>query len=86
MPLEFQPLDNLKIHTILQEVMRHLIVEAQATGEVVTEDPDQLMMVITACLDGPMAMHESEQFQTTVPGSRNPSTDALTRLGTGKEK
>src|SRR5450631_469165 len=36
----------------LRYVMRQLIVESQATGEVAAGDPDQLMRAIFACLDG----------------------------------
>jgi AcrR family transcriptional regulator len=32
--------------------MRHLVVEAQAAGEVAPDDPDQLVTAIMACLDG----------------------------------
>ncbi len=32
--------------------LRQLMVEGQATGEVARDDPDQLVAVVTACLDG----------------------------------
>jgi AcrR family transcriptional regulator len=35
-----------------QDVLRQLIVEGQATGEVAQGDPDQLVIVFLACLDG----------------------------------
>jgi AcrR family transcriptional regulator len=35
-----------------REMLRTLIVDGQASGEVVADDPDQLVTVITACLDG----------------------------------
>jgi AcrR family transcriptional regulator len=37
---------------ILQGMLRQLIVEGQATGEVAAGDPDQLVRAILACLDG----------------------------------
>ena len=36
----------------VQEVLRHLIVEGQATGEVAADDPDHLVRAFLACLDG----------------------------------
>jgi AcrR family transcriptional regulator len=39
---------------IIQGTMRQLIVEGQATGEVVEDDPDQLMVALLACFDGLM--------------------------------
>jgi AcrR family transcriptional regulator len=35
-----------------QDVLRQLIVEGQATGEIAEGDPDQLVIVFLACLDG----------------------------------
>jgi AcrR family transcriptional regulator len=37
---------------VLQGVLRQLIVEGQATGEVAAGDPDQLVRAVLACLDG----------------------------------
>jgi hypothetical protein len=52
-----------------QEVLRQLIIEGQATGEVATDDPDQLVLVITACLNGlsSLAMRNPQQFQEHFP-------------------
>lgn len=36
----------------LQAALRQLIVEGQQTGEVVADDPDQLVRALFACLDG----------------------------------
>ncbi|MGA2199319.1 MAG: TetR/AcrR family transcriptional regulator [Nitrososphaerales archaeon] len=36
----------------IQDVMRTLIVEGQATGEVVKDDPDQLMAALVSSIDG----------------------------------
>ncbi len=52
-----------------QDTMRQLIVEGQATGEVVEADPDQLVIVVMACLEGmvAMALRDPEQFNTHFP-------------------
>lgn len=58
---------------LFQSVLRQLIVEGQASGEVVKEDPDQLMMAIIACLDGLwrlMVQVEPEQFKQQIPEAR----------------
>ena len=39
---------------IIQNIMRELIVEGQATGEVAKDDPDQLMVALMACINGLM--------------------------------
>jgi AcrR family transcriptional regulator len=48
---------------------RQLIVEGQATGEVATGDPDQLVIAITASLDGLVrfGLHHPEQFRRLCP-------------------
>jgi AcrR family transcriptional regulator len=38
----------------IQDIMRQLIVEGQATGEIVKDDPDQLMVALLACFNGLM--------------------------------
>jgi AcrR family transcriptional regulator len=52
-----------------QDVVRQLIVEGQATGEVAEGDPDQLVTVILVCLDGlsRWALREPEQFKKNFP-------------------
>lgn len=58
---------------LFQSVLRQLIVEGQASGEIVKEDPDQLMMAIIACLDGLwrlMVQVEPEQFKQQIPEAR----------------
>ncbi len=52
-----------------QEVLRQLIVEGQATGEVAGGDPDQLMIVILASLDGlsRLALREPERVKKHFP-------------------
>ena len=37
---------------IVQSEMRKLIVEGQATGEIASDDPDQLLGAVMACIDG----------------------------------
>jgi AcrR family transcriptional regulator len=51
------------------DVMRQLIVEGQATGEVTEGDPDQLMIVILACLDGltRLALRDPERVKKQFP-------------------
>src|SRR5208282_5068499 len=39
---------------IIQNIMRELIVEGQATGEIAKDDPDQLMVALMACISGLM--------------------------------
>jgi AcrR family transcriptional regulator len=49
--------------------LRQLIVEGQATGEVAAGDPDQLVTVVSACLDGltRLAANDPERFNQQVP-------------------
>jgi AcrR family transcriptional regulator len=56
-------------YQMLLDTMRQLIVEGQATGEVAPGDPDQLVAVVSACLDGltRWALRDPEQFRTYVP-------------------
>ena len=44
----------MKNGNVIQDIMRQLIVEAQATGEVAKDDPDQMMVALLACFDGLM--------------------------------
>jgi AcrR family transcriptional regulator len=48
---------------------RQLIVEGQATGEVAAGNPDQLVLAITACLEGltRFGLHHPEQFPMLCP-------------------
>jgi AcrR family transcriptional regulator len=56
-------------YQMLLDTMRQLIVEGQATGEVAPGDPNQLVAVVSACLDGltRWAVRDPEQFRTYVP-------------------
>lgn len=49
--------------------LRQLIIEAQATGEVATGDPDQLVVAIVICLEGLVrfGLHHPEQFPKLCP-------------------
>ena len=51
------------------DVMRQLIVEGQATGEIVAGDPDQLVITIASCLEGltRLAFLNPEQFKKHCP-------------------
>ncbi len=55
-----------------QDVLKRLIVEGQATGEVTAGDPDQLVTAILAFLDGltRLAVINPERFQKHFPGAR----------------
>jgi AcrR family transcriptional regulator len=55
-----------------QDVMRQLIVEGQATGEVSEGDPDQLVIVVLACLDGltRLALRDPERVKGNFPDNR----------------
>ena len=37
---------------VAYEIVRRLVVEGQATGEIARDDPDKLVTAIFACLDG----------------------------------
>jgi AcrR family transcriptional regulator len=52
-----------------QDVMRQLIVEGQATREVAGGDPDQLVIVVLACLDGlsRLALSDPERVKKHFP-------------------
>ena len=71
MPEEMRTLLG-KRYQILLATMRQLIVEGQATGEVALGDPDQLVAVVSACLDGltRWALRDPEQFRASVPDAR----------------
>jgi AcrR family transcriptional regulator len=58
-----------RLYQGLLGTLRQLIVEGQATGEVAPGDPDQLMTVVTACLDGltRLAANDPERFAQMVP-------------------
>jgi AcrR family transcriptional regulator len=57
---------------VFLDVLRQLIIEGQATGEVAEDDPDQLVAVVTACLEGltRWALRNPEQFNKHVPDAR----------------
>lgn len=55
-----------------QDLLRQLIVEGQATGEVKTGDPDQLVTAVLASLDGlvRLSVIDPERFQQHFPDVR----------------
>lgn len=71
MPAEIRDLLG-KRYAMLRAAMRQLIVEGQATGEVALGDPDQLVEVVSACLDGltRWALRDPEQFRIFVPDAQ----------------
>ncbi len=52
-----------------QIMMRQLIVEGQATGEIAAGDPDQMVNAVMACLDGlsRLALRDLDQFKNHFP-------------------
>ena len=54
---------------IYQDMVRQLIVEGQATGEIAEGDPDQMVTIVLASLDGlsRWALREHEQFKKNFP-------------------
>ncbi len=52
-----------------QEALRRLIVEGQASGEVARGDPDQMVLVLMACLDGlsSLAIRNPERYRKHYP-------------------
>nr|HET6903476.1 TetR family transcriptional regulator [Ktedonobacteraceae bacterium] len=71
LPEEIRQLLSKRYHMLLA-VMRQLIVEGQAEGSVASGDPDQLVAVMSACLDGltRWALRDPEQFRTYVPDAQ----------------
>jgi AcrR family transcriptional regulator len=71
MPEETSELLGKRYHMLLV-TMRQLIVEGQAEGSVAPGDPDQLVAVMSACLDGltRWALRDPEQFRTYVPDAQ----------------
>ena len=56
----------------VQEILRRLIVEGQAAGEIAEDDPDELLQAIMACLDGlsRMALSSPEGTGNHIPSAR----------------
>ena len=67
-PDDFAELIRRRRESFLAE-FRQLIVEGQATGEVAAGDPDQLLIAITASLEGLVrfGLHHPEQFHRLCP-------------------
>jgi AcrR family transcriptional regulator len=65
---ELQDLLARRYH-LLVATMRQLIVEGQADGSVASGDPDQLVAVLSACLDGltRLALRDPVPFRAYVP-------------------
>jgi AcrR family transcriptional regulator len=57
---------------LIQDTMRQLVIEGQATGEVAGDDPDQLVVAIIACFDGlsRWALRDPEQFKKHCPDAK----------------
>lgn len=56
----------------VQELLRRLIVEGQATGEIAKDDPDELLQAVMACLDGlsRMAFSSAKRTGNHLPNAR----------------
>jgi AcrR family transcriptional regulator len=58
---------------IFKNVLRQLIVEGQATGEIAQDDPDQLLSAVMACIGGlwqGMALIEPEEVKKHFPDAK----------------
>jgi AcrR family transcriptional regulator len=68
---EVRELLSKRYHSLLATI-RQLIVEGQATGEIAPGDPDQLVTVLSACLDGltRWALRDPQQFRRFVPDAQ----------------
>jgi len=58
---------------VVQGMIRQVIVEGQATGEIAKDDPDQLVGAIMACLDGlsrRMLTQEPDAARASLPDAR----------------
>jgi|SRR5271155_138929 len=58
---------------VMQGLIRGLIVEGQATGEIADDDPDQLVGALMACLDGisrAMLNLDPETARASIPDAR----------------
>jgi AcrR family transcriptional regulator len=55
----------------MREIMRGLVVEAQETGEIASDDPDKLVSALLACIDGLSRMMQlsPEDVQKQMPGA-----------------
>ena len=55
----------------IQEILRRLIVEGQAAGEIAEDDPDELLRALMVCLDGltRMASTASKRSGTHIPSA-----------------
>jgi AcrR family transcriptional regulator len=56
----------------MREIMRGLIVEGQATGEIANDDPDKLVSALLACVDGlsRVAQLSPEDVEKQMPDAR----------------
>ena len=54
---------------LVHKILRQLVVEGQATGEIADDNPDKLVRAIVACLDGlsRMAPLPSERLENEMP-------------------
>jgi hypothetical protein len=61
----------------MREIMRGLIVEGQATGGIVDDDPDKLVTALLACVDG---LSRMLQLSPKDVEKQMPDADILMRI------
>jgi AcrR family transcriptional regulator len=69
-PSDLRELIYNQIYAFL-DVLRQLVIEGQASGEVAADDPDQLVTAVIACLGFTRwALRDSEQVKKRIPDAR----------------
>jgi len=61
----------------MREIMRELVVEGQATGEIADDDPDKLTSALLACVDG---LSRMVQFSPENAEKQMPDADMILRI------
>ncbi len=64
--------EQLKEQSVsIREIMRGLVVEGQATGEIANDDPDKLVSALLACVDGlsKLVQLSPEEVEKRMPGA-----------------
>jgi AcrR family transcriptional regulator len=63
---------------VIQDVMRQLIIEGQACGEIANDDPDQLMVALIVCFDG--LMKRASMLDAAAGKNNFPDTRIILRM------
>jgi AcrR family transcriptional regulator len=61
----------------MREIIRGLVVEGQATGEIASDDPDKLVTALLACVDG---LSRMEQLPAEYAEKRMPDEGIILRI------